>query len=268
MFDPKPNQERLDDFFRRLRRSRRGLLFLDYDGTLAPFRVERDDAVPYEGVRERLEAIIEGGHTRLVIVTGRALRDAHSLLGLNPPPEIWGSHAWERRMPKGRIHHPRLREPARSGLAEAAAAADEMGHADLLERKPAGLALHWRGRGEMEIGLIREQVGESWSALAARCDLELTEFDGGLELRAGGRNKGVAVRTVLAEEDSEGAAAYLGDDLTDEDGFRAIEGRGLSILVRDQPRTSAAQCWIRPPEELPAFLDRWLEASAAATDPG
>ncbi len=266
MFDPELNQEKLDKFFRRLRRSRRSLLFLDYDGTLSPFRIERDDAVPYEGVRERLGAIIDTGHTRLVIVTGRTMRDVMPLLGLNDPPEIWGSHGWERRLPNGRIDHPELPEAARSGLAEAAVAAEELGHADLLERKPAGLAFHWRGQGEMEIGLIREQVGESWFALAARCELVLMKFDGGLELRAEGRNKRVAVQTVLAEEETGVPAAYLGDDLTDEDGFHAIEGRGLSILVRAKPRTSAAQCWIRPPEELLRFLDGWLETTAARTD--
>jgi trehalose 6-phosphate phosphatase len=55
-------------------------------------------------------------------------------------------------------------------------------------------------------------------------------------------------------------AAYLGDDATDERAFRAISGRGLSVLVRPSWRQTAAELWLRPPEELLDFLNRWLEA--------
>ena len=53
--------------------------------------------------------------------------------------------------------------------------------------------------------------------------------------------------------------AYLGDDLTDEDAFKAVEGRGLGILVRKQWRSTAAAAWLKPPEELIRFLERWAE---------
>jgi len=81
-----------------------------------------------------------------------------------------------------------------------------------------------------------------------------------LELRVRGRNKGVAVRTVLSEEGEDVVAAYLGDDRTDEDAFVAIERRGLGVLVRDQYRPTAASHWLRPPEELLDFLIRWANA--------
>ena len=49
-------------------------------------------------------------------------------------------------------------------------------------------------------------------------------------------------------------------DLTDEDAFRAIALRGLAVLVRPELRETAAACWLRPPEELLEFLDRWKDA--------
>ena len=55
----------LSDFFSRLKRSEDKVLLLDYDGTLAPFTVDRDDARPYEGVIERLSAIQRLGGNRL-----------------------------------------------------------------------------------------------------------------------------------------------------------------------------------------------------------
>ena len=54
--------------------------------------------------------------------------------------------------------------------------------------------------------------------------------------------------------------AYLGDDLTDEDAFRAVATRGLGILVRQELRKTAAVAWLRPPEELLDFLHRWARA--------
>jgi trehalose 6-phosphate phosphatase len=54
--------------------------------------------------------------------------------------------------------------------------------------------------------------------------------------------------------------AYLGDDNTDEHAFQAVNGRGLSVLVRSGWRQTAAQLWLGPPDEVLGFLTRWLEA--------
>ncbi|RPJ43124.1 MAG: hypothetical protein EHM19_09270 [Candidatus Latescibacterota bacterium] len=102
--------------------------------------------------------------------------------------------------------------------------------------------------------------------IARSSGLELRSFDGGIELLGRGRDKGSAVRTVLAEEGADAAVAYLGDDLTDEDAFRALAGRGLRALVRAELRPSEADVWIRPPGELLAFLDRWLRAAGQEVD--
>ena len=61
--------------------------------------------------------------------------------------------------------------------------------------------------------------------------------------------------------------AYLGDDRTDEDAFRALRGRGLSVLVRAEPRETAADAWIRPPEELIEFLRTWRREAGRAPHP-
>jgi len=60
--------------------------------------------------------------------------------------------------------------------------------------------------------------------------------------------------------DADTPAAYLGDDTTDEDAFQAINGLGLSILVRPVWRPTAAQLWLKPPGEVLHLLTRWLEA--------
>ena len=232
------------------------LLMLDYDGTLAPFHVRPDLAVPYPEVSAVLEEIVDAGGTRVVIVSGRPAAEVPPLLGLRERPEIWGSHGWERLLPDGRRV---LEEPsaaARAALREAAAATEEiMPDGARLERKLASIALHWRAL-PADVGVaLAEKARALWQQRAA--ELEILPFDAGLELRAPGCNKQFAVKAVLAETAHDAAAAYLGDDITDEDAFRAIRLRGIGVLVRAEFRQTEADVWLSPPHELVEFLRRW-----------
>lgn len=245
-------------FWTRVRSSRRPVLMLDYDGTLAPFRVDRRLAHPYPGVGPRLARLLSGP-TRLVIVSGRPAADLPALLGLAPHPEIWGCHGWERLLPDGRLARDPLPEAARATLVRARAWIAERGLAEHSEAKPVSVTLHWRGLPPARAADLEAAARTAWEPLAAGAGLELHPFDGGLELRHPGRDKGSAVNRVLGETAAGEAIAYLGDDLTDEDAFAALGGRGLPVLVRGDWRPSAAQLWLRPPAELYAFFDTWLD---------
>jgi trehalose 6-phosphate phosphatase len=264
--EPVPLQPVLDAFFARVAAAPERALFLDYDGTLAPFHAERDRAFPYPGVRELLGTLIAAEHTRLVIVSGRAIADLIGVLGVEPLPELWGSHGWERRLPDGRLLTAPLSNDASEGLAAAALAAVERGLEAALEQKPASLALHWRGLAPGTAQALREEIAQAWAAIVLRYGLRVDPFDGGLELRVPGHSKGTAARTLLDELDPAAALAYLGDDLTDEDAFQVIGDRGLRALVRHERRPSAADIWLRPPEELLDFLQRWAAIEVAPRD--
>lgn len=244
-------------FWDRLENSPRKVLLLDYDGTLAPFRKEREKAYPYPGIREILEVIVASGHCRVVLISGRWSRDLPPLLNLKQLPEIWGSHGVERVFPDGRYELSPLEDKQIKGLADADDLVESAGLVSHREQKPGSLALHWRGL-EPE---VREKIVELGKGklfpLAKRSGLVFKEFDGGVELRAPTRSKGDAVLTIFQEEGGEAYGAYLGDDLTDEDAFQAIEGRGMGILVRESFRHTAAKAWLRPPEELMDFLQHW-----------
>jgi trehalose-phosphatase len=259
----------LAGFFARVQVARERVLMLDYDGTLAPFRVEPAEATPYPAVIELLDAIMAARRTRLVIVSGRWIKDLLPLLGLRQLPEIWGSHGWERLSTSGDYGTQRARPKA----LELLVAADEwIGDIEAggarAERKPASVAFHWRGLPNHRVAEIRRKLLEKWTELA-RCDeLAWHEFDGGIELRIAGWNKGDVVRTIVAESEAEsggGAAlAYLGDDETDEDAFRSMPAGSASVLVRAEYRPTAAGLWIRPPQELLEFLRRWHEVAGGA----
>lgn len=250
----------LDLFFEDLTNTKQRVLILDYDGTLAPFRIERDQAVPYPGVREVLNSILKTGTCRMVLVTGREVKKLIPLLGLSRIPEIWGSHGLERLLPDNRYEVSDIGESPLRGLSEAHAWAESKGLQDLCEQKPGCLALHWRGIGVAKIKEIRDKIIKNWLHIAQDTGLALHEFDGGLELRVPVKNKGSAVRTILSEMGVDSVAAYLGDDLTDEDAFSAMDEKGLRILVRKEFRQTNADLWLRPPEELLGFLKNWNHA--------
>jgi len=237
------------------------VLMLDYDGTLAPFQIRPERAVPYPGVREALEALVDAGGTRIVIVSGRPAASLPPLLELEQRPEIWGGHGWERLLPSGEL---KTQEPApdvKVALETAAgAAADAVRAGGRLECKQASVALHWRGLPALAAAKVEALCRAAGDPLIAAGILQRLPFDGGLELRAPGCNKQNAVKAVLSETAGNGAIAYLGDDLTDEDAFAAVKPRGLAVLVRPELRETQADVWLQPPRELIAFLRRWRVA--------
>jgi trehalose 6-phosphate phosphatase len=250
-FDP-------DDFFSSLRTAQKRALMLDYDGTLAPFRSDRDKAVLYPGVKELLQTIISAERTRLVIISGRPVENLGYLLGPGLFPEIWGSHGYERLTPNRKYVLSDLPQGAQEGITEAVKWIEKEGLENVFEKKPAGVAFHWRGLNQKDVDRLRDKIQKKWLSTAGNFGLILCEFDGGLELRPAGISKADAVKIIVKETGSNAVLAYVGDDVTDEDAFGALHGSGLSVLVRTTFRETAADIWLTPPKELLAFLEQWI----------
>jgi trehalose-phosphatase len=230
---------------------------LDYDGTLAPFNPDRSHAFPYPEVPPLLREIMDKG-TQVVLVTGRPSRELVLLCGLYPHPEIWGSHGLERLTSEGEYSVKPIDPAQESALLATAADLRALGLEPNMEMKPGGIAVHWRGLDQSEAEKIQKQVVRLWEPLVTAHSLKLLEFDGGIELRVTGTDKGYAVNSILKQHGENAAVAYLGDDQTDEDAFLALKNRGLTILVRPQFRPTTADLWLKPPEELTEFLRQWL----------
>lgn len=247
-------------FFDRLSRSRERVLLLDYDGTLAPFSFNRERAFPYPTVPELLDCIMSTCQTHVALISGRSAREVPPLLGMTPHPEIWGTCGIERLDADGRYSVAELSPDTELALAEAQAALQHQGLDALCEFKPGAVAVHWRTLSRSRMEEVRTKAYRAFSPFTGKHQLLLSEFDGGMELRLRTRNKGDVVRAMLACHGPAVPIAYLGDDSTDEDAFRALNNSGLTVLVRPTCRFTAAQVWLQPPDELIQFLEKWVQA--------
>jgi trehalose 6-phosphate phosphatase len=254
-------------FFATFTPGTRPLLLLDYDGTLAPFRVDRSKARPYTGVRESIAKILHQDRTRLVIITGRPAREINPLLRGYPPIidqaiEVWGLHGSERLYADGRRELEQAPPPTQRRLDELR---EYLRHNNLggeFEDKPNAAVMHWRGASPRTAKFIEMRTRELFEPISRLEGLMLLEFESGLELRVG-RDKGAAIRTLVSEMPPGTPVAYVGDDITDEAAFLAlnqIPAPHLSVLMRPAIRETAANVWLRPPSGVRGFLKKWYKA--------
>jgi trehalose-phosphatase len=239
------------------------LLMLDYDGTLAPFHEDRMQALPWPGIAERLDRLTTMPSVHLAVVTGRSARELASLLPLQHAVEIWGSHGREHLTSDGVYTSSSLAPAQQAVLDQVETRLKQAGLGEQVERKVASIAAHWRGLPVAEAEKVEQIVRDVYRASGERAGLQLLVFDGGVEVRSDSINKGHAALHMVTRFPT-ATAAYLGDDNTDEDAFAVLRGRGLTLLVRPEPRPSQATYWLRPPEDLLAFLDAWMRAAERA----
>lgn len=259
-----PESAELSGFLKRLGTAPASALLLDYDGTLAPFQIDRDTAYPYPEVVPILERIVQRKLTRVVVISGRPVAEVKTLLGGLNDLELWGAHGLERQLADGSYHQARIPWGTMELLSRAKDWVIESDLIPLTEVKPGGIAIHWRGMAEAEAERVESRLLMGWNELAGSPELKLLRFEGGIELRVARPDKGDAVASIIEESPRDAEIAYLGDDLTDEDSFRALNGRGLTVLVRPEYRETAARVWLRPPNELAEFLERWSDRTSQA----
>jgi len=255
-----PDSNRLSDFFDRLRAAPSSALLLDYDGTLAPFQLDRNNAYPYPEIVPLLQKIQHCRGSRIVIITGRPAADLKPFLWPLDNLEIWGAHGLEHLLPDGTYQQSPTASSTLGLLSQAKTWVMKSSLDPLAEFKPGGIAIHWRGMAQSEAKEVEAQVRDGLTAFARNGELKLLSFESGVELRIARPHKGDAVTLIIGESAQNTEIAYLGDDLTDEDSFRALNGHGLTVLVRPEFRATAARVWLKPPHELVGFLEQWLSA--------
>lgn len=254
---------------------REPVLFFDYDGTLSPIVADPGAAALVDGAAEALESL--ASQCPVAILSGRDLADIRSRVSI---PGIWyaGSHGFELTGPDGTYHRNEAAAVA-VGILERAAAELGTSLAEIpgvrVEHKRFAVAVHYRE-------VAPEHIAEIVSAthkLGQRDGLRVTNGRMLVELRPDiDWDKGTTLAWIRDRIDATGSLLpiYIGDDLTDEDAFDAVQFDGIGIVVghdEDGDRKTAARFALQSPDEVREFVQRgsnWLaikrEKSSTAWD--
>lgn len=233
----------------------RDALFLDFDGTLVEL-CDRPDAVQVsERLIETLHALSERLDGRLALVSGRAIEvlDGFGMIGLAAA----GSHGSEWRLANGErkyLPRPAGLDVAQQQFAVFADTADGL----LFEDKPLGAALHYRRAPGM-----RDAAHDLARQLADDHKLHLQHGHDMVELRVPGVDKGTAICELLKLRPFAGfRPIFLGDDVTDEDGFEAVEASGGKAILVGEPRDTHASYRLSGVGAVNEWLARSLQPHA------
>lgn len=252
------------DFEKQFQRARQLQLFLDFDGTLAPI-VSRPDQATLTASRKTLLRRMAGTPgIRLAIVSGRSLED---LFGRVKLPELWyvGNHGSEIRSPKGktlRAYSHRDERIAGQLEREILRKLEDLPGL-VVENKGPILAVHYRKVAAQRVAAALREVRRIAGLLVPRGVLR----DGHKVLEVHVRklpHKGKAVERILSACPAGTRGVCLGDDRTDQDAFRAVRRRGVSVHIGKTRRRTRADYFLRNPREVWQALRRlrttWLRS--------
>jgi len=258
LFDDALNLPHALIFFEEIRRQfrdRRVAVFLDYDGTLTPIVSRPEDAKLSPEMRDTLSGLAK--KCTVSIISGRGLADARELVQV---PDLYfaGSHGFEIEGPGG--VHMELEEARRElpMLDEA----EESLHRELeaidgaqVERKKYSIAVHFRNVREEQapdVERVVDRTIERFSDLRKGYGKKVFELKIDLDW-----DKGQAILWLLnkLELDQYGVIPiYIGDDVTDEDAFKVLTKKGITVIVGEESKTTAAKYRLESVEEVQSFL--------------
>lgn len=232
----------------------RVLVALDFDGTLSPLVDRPQDARPLPESAAYVARLGALDQVYTAVVSGRNL-DSLGLVYPPPVPEIRiGSHGAERHLPgelAGAWHdeplspeQTTLLATVTSRLADVAARFENVS----LEYKPSATVLHVR-QASAEVG--EAAIAEAKQSLGSLEQLRLLEGKAVLEASVHQGDKGQALswlRDILRVD----AVLFVGDDVTDENGFSVLNSHDVGIKVGDGKTLATHR--IGSPHDIPALL--------------
>ncbi len=231
-------------------------LFLDVDGTLLEIAQHPEAVLPTERLVKLMPRLPEVTGGAVALISGRSLEDLDRLFGPLKLPAA-AIHGLVRRDARGRVQRTAVGD---DWLAAVVARLHRFVAAHsglLLEDKGISVALHYRQRPDLEaevedfVASVRADLPQGAGVLAGR---RVFEF------KPTAQDKGSAIRAFMTEAPFAGRhPIFVGDDVTDELGFQAVNDLGGTSVKVGAPPTSA--CW-----RLDSVADviRWLEAAIAA----
>jgi len=241
------------------------LLLLDYDGTLVPIADTPKQAAITKDTKELLRKLSRVRCCAIAIISGRSLRDIKNTVGIKGIIYA-GNHGLEIEGPKIKFESsvsPRIKTVIRVIAKELAKRLSGI-RGVLIEDKGLTLSVHYRLAGKKDLPVFKGVISEVANPYAARGKIKIDSGKKVYEIKPPMQwDKGKAAlwftaRQQFAAGEDEVLPVYIGDDATDEDAFRALKGKGLTVFV-GRPGGSAADYYLKDAQEVAKFLRLTLE---------
>jgi trehalose 6-phosphate phosphatase len=235
--------------------------FLDIDGTLLEIAETPDSVETDRSELALVGRLSDAAGGAVALISGRSLHVIDELFAPLVLPAA-GQHGVERRDARGKRYRHRFPvtslKPAAGGIRSFA----ERHRGLVFEDKGASVALHYRLAPQLAAA-AQQAVRDAAEPLG-----DAVEVQGGkmvVELKPAGCDKGKAIEAFLQEPPFAGRVpVFLGDDVTDEYGFRVVNRLGgHTVKVGDGP--TAAQFRLENPAAARAWLAAWLAQAAPAS---
>lgn len=236
------------------------ILFLDFDGTLAPIAPRPHLAKLTKARRELLEKLSKLPELTLAIVSGRKLDDLKQKVGLRGVYYA-GNHGFEISGPKTKLVHPKVKEikPLLKKI-KIELKKQLKGIAGLIiEDKGPTLSIHYRCVKKAQVAKVKRVFNKVIEEFP-KTKIKVTSGKKVFEIRPKVKwDKGEAVRWFLKkfQPAKESCPIYIGDDTTDEDAFKVLSNKGVTIRV-GKDKNSLAQETLKDVEAVYKFLQTLL----------
>ncbi len=234
-------------------------LFLDYDGTLAPFHDVPSRAKPLPGIINKIENLANNHNVSTTIISGRNINDLNKMINLSGL-NYAGNHGLEINFKDG-ISFNWLTEKSNfdykqfNNLKETIKKSISDNKTYHFEDKGAGFSIHFSNKKPEIKKYLKQQITNS--CLEIICGRNI------IEVRPKGWDKGKAVNFIIERIKEQSnienyVTIYLGDDSTDEDAFQTITD-GITIYVKnDAALKTDADYYLYNPEEVQKFLQKLM----------
>lgn len=208
-------------------------LFLDFDGTLIEIAAGPDVIEVPDNIAGRLKAVADKIGGRLALVSGRDLGNLEQHLGKLEIARA-GSHGAEQIGADGAPLGAKIKPIPANDIAQLRQLASQ--HGALFESKRHGAALHFRA-----VPASGPAIQDAAAIIAKQSGLTMKCGKCVIELVRPGANKGSAIATFMNTPIFAGSTPiFIGDDVTDEDGFTAVQKYGgLAIAVGERQSHTA-----------------------------
>lgn len=233
-------------------------LFLDYDGTLVSFKNKPQDVVTTKEVKTVVSDLLQNENIKVVIVTGRTLSEIKKLLDIEGLSYA-ALHGLHIQLSNGTSYKWKSSNNLRKILTNIRNLSEKKFQHEkeiYLEDKKFTLAFHYRMLSNEKIKDVVDSFIEIVKSEDTGNKLDILHGSKVIEIKPVGWNKGKAVELISSYITSKNTLAmYIGDDITDEDAFHYLNNQGITIFVSNKKnRPSAAQYWLRDPDEVLHFL--------------